>query len=161
MPFKSEAQRRFMWAKHPEVAERWAHEYPHQKKLPKHVKKAFDLGVNAAFEAFGLKLGGEEIRLKIPTREFHGFDAAFNRAASKADDKTKKAEDQDDEVTMPLPQQASDEQPVEKLVKLLQALPDPKGTNIRETNALESDSQGWTSPQPISMNETPSTGTTF
>lgn len=25
MPFKSEAQRRFLWAKHPEIAEKWAH----------------------------------------------------------------------------------------------------------------------------------------
>jgi len=25
MPFKSEAQRRFMWAKHPKIAEAWAH----------------------------------------------------------------------------------------------------------------------------------------
>lgn len=25
MPFKSEQQRRFMWAKHPEIAEQWAH----------------------------------------------------------------------------------------------------------------------------------------
>lgn len=34
MPFKSEAQRRFMWAKHPDIARRWAHEYPGQKDLP-------------------------------------------------------------------------------------------------------------------------------
>jgi hypothetical protein len=39
MPFKSEAQRRFLWAKHPKMAKRWAHEYPGQKNLPKHVKK--------------------------------------------------------------------------------------------------------------------------
>jgi hypothetical protein len=25
MPFKSEAQRRYMWANHPDIAERWAH----------------------------------------------------------------------------------------------------------------------------------------
>jgi len=25
MPFKSEAQRRLMWAKHPKIAEAWAH----------------------------------------------------------------------------------------------------------------------------------------
>lgn len=25
MPFKSEAQRRFLWAKHPNIAEAWAH----------------------------------------------------------------------------------------------------------------------------------------
>jgi len=27
MPFKSEAQRRFLWAKHPAIAKRWAEEY--------------------------------------------------------------------------------------------------------------------------------------
>jgi hypothetical protein len=26
MPFKSERQRRFMWAKHPKIARRWANE---------------------------------------------------------------------------------------------------------------------------------------
>ena len=25
MPFKSESQRKFMWAKHPKIAEAWAH----------------------------------------------------------------------------------------------------------------------------------------
>ena len=25
MPFKSESQRKFMWAKHPKIAESWAH----------------------------------------------------------------------------------------------------------------------------------------
>lgn len=34
MPFKSEKQRRFLWAEHPEIAKRWAHEYPTKKKLP-------------------------------------------------------------------------------------------------------------------------------
>lgn len=28
MPFKSEKQRRMMWAEHPDIAERWAHEHP-------------------------------------------------------------------------------------------------------------------------------------
>lgn len=27
MPFRSESQRRFMWAKHPEIAKKWAHKY--------------------------------------------------------------------------------------------------------------------------------------
>jgi hypothetical protein len=26
MPFKSEAQRRFLWAKHPDIAKRWSQE---------------------------------------------------------------------------------------------------------------------------------------
>lgn len=37
IPFKSEAQRKFMWAKHPGIARRWAHEKGTKNKgLPKH-----------------------------------------------------------------------------------------------------------------------------
>ena len=49
MPFVSESQRRFLWAKHPKIAEAWAHgkssvtgkkEGPAKNKgLPMHVKK--------------------------------------------------------------------------------------------------------------------------
>lgn len=40
MPYKSEAQRKFMWAKHPEIAKKWAakgHDYVlgHEKKKTK------------------------------------------------------------------------------------------------------------------------------
>ena len=38
MPFQSEAQRRFMYAKHPEIAKRWSAEYD-QGKLPEHKDK--------------------------------------------------------------------------------------------------------------------------
>ena len=38
MPFQSESQRRFLWMHHPELAKKWAHEYPGQKNLPMHVK---------------------------------------------------------------------------------------------------------------------------
>lgn len=34
MPFKSQAQRRFMYSQHPEIAKRWSKEYPNQGKLP-------------------------------------------------------------------------------------------------------------------------------
>lgn len=34
MPFQSEKQRRFMWSEHPDIAKRWANEYPNQRKLP-------------------------------------------------------------------------------------------------------------------------------
>jgi hypothetical protein len=47
MPFKSESQRRFLWAKHPKIAEAWSHgkssktgkkEFtPKNKNLPMHV----------------------------------------------------------------------------------------------------------------------------
>jgi hypothetical protein len=39
MPFKSEKQRRFLWAAHPDLAKRWAHEYPMKKKLPMYANK--------------------------------------------------------------------------------------------------------------------------
>jgi hypothetical protein len=39
MPFKSKAQRKYLFAKHPEVAKKYAKETPKGKKLPEHVKK--------------------------------------------------------------------------------------------------------------------------
>ncbi len=38
MPFKSQAQRAYMFMHHPEVAKRWAAKYGGGGKLPKHVK---------------------------------------------------------------------------------------------------------------------------
>jgi hypothetical protein len=40
MPFQSEKQRRFLWAAHPDIAKRWAHEYPESNKgLPMYADK--------------------------------------------------------------------------------------------------------------------------
>ena len=39
MPFKSQAQRSWMYAVHPEMAEEWEAHTPKGKKLPKKVKK--------------------------------------------------------------------------------------------------------------------------
>lgn len=39
MPYKSNAQRAYMHAKHPKIAARWDKETPKGKKLPEHVKK--------------------------------------------------------------------------------------------------------------------------
>lgn len=39
MPFQSTAQQGFMFAKHPEIAKRWASETPDFKSLPAHVKQ--------------------------------------------------------------------------------------------------------------------------
>ena len=39
MPFKSEAQRRYLYAKKPSVAKKFAKHTPPGKKLPKRVKK--------------------------------------------------------------------------------------------------------------------------
>jgi len=40
VPFLSQAQRRMMFANHPAMAKRWAHETPDIKELPEKVKKA-------------------------------------------------------------------------------------------------------------------------
>lgn len=51
MPFKSEAQRRFMWLKHPKIAKRWSHEKGAKTKgLPYH-KKETESEKTASFEA--------------------------------------------------------------------------------------------------------------
>lgn len=42
MPFRSEKQRRFLWAAHPDIAKRWAHEYPTKKKLPLYAHSSSD-----------------------------------------------------------------------------------------------------------------------
>ena len=39
MPFKSEAQRRWMFARHPKMAKRWAKHTPKGKQLPEKVAK--------------------------------------------------------------------------------------------------------------------------
>lgn len=38
MPFKSQSQRKFLYAEHPDIAERWEKETPKGKKLPDKVK---------------------------------------------------------------------------------------------------------------------------
>lgn len=40
MPFKSEAQKKWMFANEPKMAKKWADHTPKSKKLPKKVKKA-------------------------------------------------------------------------------------------------------------------------
>lgn len=39
MPFKSKAQQKFMFAKHPKIAKRWADETKSMKSLPKKAAK--------------------------------------------------------------------------------------------------------------------------
>lgn len=39
MPFKSEKQRKYLWAKKPKVAKEFAEKTPKGKKLPKRAKK--------------------------------------------------------------------------------------------------------------------------
>jgi hypothetical protein len=79
-----------MFAKKPEMAKEWAAHTPKGKKLPEHVKESFVHGTADALEHFGLKQAAEEIRLKIPNREFHGWDEAFR---SERERNTKRAHD--------------------------------------------------------------------
>ena len=39
MPFKSEAQRRYLYAREPKIATRWSRETPKNAKLPERVKR--------------------------------------------------------------------------------------------------------------------------
>jgi len=43
MPFKSKAQMKFMFAKHPKIAKRWANKYGVSKDMPMHVKSTKSL----------------------------------------------------------------------------------------------------------------------
>lgn len=87
MPFKSEQQRKFLWAAHPAIAKRWAHEYPNPKNLPKRVsdtpeqdKQAHsapiitpeyvnNLLTSVIFQASSEKQGNSGIKLNIPHSE--------------------------------------------------------------------------------------------
>ena len=42
MPFKSQAQRRFMYANYPKIAKRWSNHTPKNVKLPEHVKESLN-----------------------------------------------------------------------------------------------------------------------
>ena len=48
MPFQSKAQQGFMFAKHPEIAKRWAKKYGVPKDLPEHKRKASLRGLKKA-----------------------------------------------------------------------------------------------------------------
>lgn len=52
-----------------------------------HIKTSHSLGVAAALGRFGLKRAGEELRLKIPERKFHGWDAAHKVVSDGAEKK--------------------------------------------------------------------------
>ena len=61
MPFRSEKQRRYLWAAHPDIAKEWAHKYPESNKgLPMYVnnkkddKKSAPTEKAATFDVLGL-----------------------------------------------------------------------------------------------------------
>lgn len=56
MPFKSEAQRRYLYAKEPKVAARFAKETPKNAKLPARVKRKKKSSLLNAYEEGGKRL---------------------------------------------------------------------------------------------------------
>lgn len=90
MPFRSQSQRRKFYAMKnrgqisPEVVKDFEDATPKGKKLPERVSKAAQQGFLDALDFFGLKEAAEEIRLKIPNRQFHGFDQAMKAQDSES-----------------------------------------------------------------------------
>lgn len=141
MPFVSNAQRKYLFAKHPEVAKEFAAATPKGKKLPEHVKKSHWRGIVDALERFGFKQAAEELRLKIPARTFHGYDAAHK---AEADRNTKKA---------------NGETPVEgtadNLAKLLEAIDAPASPDAQLASRDPLDrSTSWGSPSNLAGGDT-------
>ena len=53
MPFKSKAQQKFLFAKHPTIAKRWAKKYGVSKSLPNKVSKSKSKMTSLASKIFG------------------------------------------------------------------------------------------------------------
>ncbi len=141
MPFKSEAQRRYLWAKHPEVAREFAGATPKGTRLPDHVKQSHDNGTVAALARFGLKSAGEELRLKIPDRTFHGWDAAKKAIAERAHKKAS----------------FGDRRSSEALAEILSSLEDPAGADAQSASKNPLDrSISWGPPVNPSAGDTAS-----
>ncbi len=71
MPFKSEKQRRFLWLKHPELAKRWAHEYPESNKgLPMRVEKSDSKEKAAALAVLGGALAKHAVTLTTNSKSY-------------------------------------------------------------------------------------------
>ena len=114
-----------MYATHPDMAKDWEKETPKGTKLPKKVKHAFALGMADAYDLFGLKTASQEIRLQIPRREFHGFEAAFK-------DEADRGRKQADEANSPLEPQANGNVPAETLADMLQKIDMPGASSLQD-----------------------------
>jgi hypothetical protein len=94
MPFKSEAQRRkfHAMARRDEISDdtvdAWEAKTRKDIKLPKKIKHSQLLGAADALEHLGFKQASEELRLKIPSRTFHGLDAAHRTDSKRAGNDT-------------------------------------------------------------------------
>lgn len=111
--------------------------------MPLSLKLAYLEGLAEALEKFGLKTAAEEIRLKIPRREFHGADAAFKNVT----DKPKK---QANDGVLPLEAQGHPESPVERLTQLLQQEPAPSEMASDATRNPLDRATAWGTPSNLS-----------
>lgn len=149
MPFKSEAQRRKFYAManrgeiSRETVNEWEAATPKGKKLPERAKKsalsaAFDEGVNAALARYGVKHAGEEVRLQIPRREYHGYDEAWREAARRGEGSKRAAaiehmQDHEQAMNPPLETQGDPQSPAESLAAMLQNLDKMPGSPANAT----------------------------
>lgn len=147
MPFKSKAQQRFMYAVHPELAREFQAETPKNVKLPEKVKAAYFRGRAEAFDSFGLRQAGEELRLQLPRREFHGHRAAF-KVGKKREEKQAEAA----AATQPLEPQAHPDNPVERFTQMLDGLSTEGKAEALPAGPLERDPT-WGSPADLSAGD--------
>ena len=115
MPFRSEKQRRFLWAEHPDIAKRWAHEYPQKKKLPMYASKDKDETDEAKMtDASDVKSACDRYmaQIKLTTAQNSAVNPVLTRLYNKL---SKQAGSTTVKVTMPQGTQpmAAGEEPVE------------------------------------------------
>ena len=60
MPFQSQAQARFLWAKHPDIAQKWSDEGYTQKGLPMHAHSGGDHLKKVKRQAYLEQLSGKQ-----------------------------------------------------------------------------------------------------
>lgn len=144
MPYKSQAQRRKFHAMEArgEISPTTVKEFDRAskgKKLPEKVKSAYVLGGVNALAQLGLKRAAEELRLKIPDRTFHGFDAARKAEAERSHKKADCIEDTND---------------LEKMLESLDA-PISPNTQLSTRDPLDR-ATAWGSPSNLSAGDTAS-----
>jgi len=113
MPFKSDAQRRFMYAKHPRIAARWSEHTPKGKDLPEHVKKAVD----AALQTLALPAVMAAPTLTTPS---------LAKLKASATRKIGSADDQEPTIT------EGKKIPEEAITTFFRANPTPEDANVHE-----------------------------
>lgn len=85
MPFQSEKQRRFLWLKHPDIAKRWAHEYPKSNKnLPMYANEDKEEPKDTDSKKVKEKVAGRIMDACAVSQLPANFEQILKNAASKA-----------------------------------------------------------------------------